>query len=137
MTNEVLRRLRNTRRDLPWSVFADTISEFSNDMRDMGYGESFRGKAALTGYRRQGELGDSGVRPLRRPQGYDVVNRRNNKLMSRDGAWLRPHHHLAPFYPATAVAWLVKGITRIMREEGERVGLQIKVMEESGTFHQI
>ena len=53
MTNEVLRRLRNTRRDLPWSVFADTISVFSNDMRDMEYGESFRGKAALPGYRRQ------------------------------------------------------------------------------------
>ena len=56
MTNEVLRRLRNTKRGLPWSVFADIISEFSNDMRHMGYGESFRAKviqAALTGYRRQ------------------------------------------------------------------------------------
>ena len=29
--------------------------------------------------------------------------------------------------------WLVKGITKIMREEGERVGLRIKVVEESGT----
>ena len=118
MTNEVLRRLRNTRRDLPWSVFADTISEFSNDMRDMEYGESFRGKAALTGYRRQCELADQGVRPLHRPRGYDAVNRRNNKLMSRDGAWLRPHHHLAAFYPAKPDGWLVKGISRIMREEG-------------------
>ena len=27
MTNEVLRRLRNTKRGLPWSVFSDTISE--------------------------------------------------------------------------------------------------------------
>ena len=136
MTNEVLRRLRNTRRDLPWSVFADTISEFSNDMRDMGYGESFRGKvikAALTGYRRQCELADTGVRPLHRPRDYDVVNRRNKKLMSRDGAWLRPQHHLAAFYPATPDGWLVKGIAKIMREEGERVGLRIKVVEESGT----
>ena len=54
MTNEVLRRLRNTRRDLPWPVFADTISEFSNDLRHMGYNEAFRGKViqpALTGYK--------------------------------------------------------------------------------------
>ena len=54
MTNEVLWRLRNTRRDLPWPVFADTISEFSNDMRHMGYNEAFRGKViqpALTGYK--------------------------------------------------------------------------------------
>ena len=61
MTNEVLRRLRNTRRDLPWSVFADTISEFSNDMRHMGYNEAFRGKViqpALTGYKGQCRLAD-------------------------------------------------------------------------------
>ena len=119
MTNEVLRRLRNTRRDLPWSVFADTISEFSNDMRDMGYGESFRGKvikAALTGYRRQCELADSGVWPLHRPRGYDAVNRRNNRLISCDRAWLRPQHLLAK-----PDGWLVKGIARIMREEGERL----------------
>ena len=136
MTNEVLRRLRNTRRDLPWSVFADIISEFSNDMRHMGYSEGFRGKliqAALTGYRRQCELADTGVRPLHRPRDYDAVNRRNKKLMSRDGAWLRPQYHLAAFFPATPDGWLVKGITKIMREEGQRVGLNIKVVEESGT----
>ena len=53
--------------------------------------------------------------------------------MSRDGAWLRPQYDLAALYPATPDGWLVKGITRIMREEGERVGLRIKVVEESGT----
>ena len=139
MTNQVLRRLRNTRRDLPWSVFADIISEFSNDMRHMGYSEGysegFRGKliqAALTGYRRQCELADIASH---RPRDYDAVNRRNKKLMSRDGAWLRPQYHLAAFFPATPDGWLVKGITKIMREEGQRVGLNIKVVEESGTSH--
>ena len=53
--------------------------------------------------------------------------------MSRDGAWLRPQYHLAAFFPATPDGWLVKGITKIMREEGQRVGLIIKVVEESGT----
>ena len=65
MTNEVLRRLRNTKRDLSWS-----ISVFSNDMRNMGYSEEFRAKvitAALTGYKWQCELADTGVRPLHRP----------------------------------------------------------------------
>ena len=136
MTNEVLRRLRNTWRELPWSVFADTISEFSNDMKNMGYNEGFRSKviqAALTGYRRQCQLADTGARPLHRPRDYDRVNRKNKKLMSRDGAWVRPQYHLAAFYPATPDGWLVKGITKIMREEGERIGLSIKVVEESGT----
>ena len=59
MTNECLRRLRNTSRELPWSVHADILSEFSNDLRIMGYDERFRAKviqAALTGYKRQCEL---------------------------------------------------------------------------------
>ena len=136
MTNEVLRRLRNTKRGLSWSIFADTVSEFSNDMKNMGYSEGFRSKviqAALTGYRRQCQLADTGARPLHRPRDYDRVNRRNKKLMSRDGAWLRPQHHLAAFYPATPDGWLVKGITKIMREEGQKIGLSIKVVEESGT----
>ena len=71
--------------------------------------------------------------PLHCPRGYDGVNRKNKKLMSRDGAWHRPQYHLAAFYPATPDGWLVKGITKIMREEGERIGLNIKVVEESGT----
>ena len=54
--------------------------------------------------------------------------------MFRDGAWLRPQYDLLAFYPATPVAWLVKGIYKIMRAEGERVGLWIKVVEESGTL---
>ena len=43
-------------------MFADVIAEFSSDMQDMGYGESFEAKviqAFLTGYRRQCELAES------------------------------------------------------------------------------
>ena len=121
MTNEVLRRLRNTKRGLPWSVYADTISEFSNDMRNMGYNGNFRAsviQAALTGYRKQCSLADTGARPLHRPREFDEVKRRNKKLMSKDGAWHRPQYHLTAFYPATPDGWLVKGINNIMKEEG-------------------
>ena len=90
-------------------------------------------QAALTGYRRQCSLADIGVRPLHRPRDYDAVKRRNKKLMSKDGAWHRPQYHLAAFFPATPDGWLVTGINKIMREEGERIGLRIKVVEESGT----
>ena len=48
-------------------------------------------------------------------------------------AWHRPQYQLAAFYPATPDSWLVKGITKIMSEEGERIGLTIKVVEESST----
>ena len=74
-----------------------------------------------------------GARPLHRPREFDAENRRNKKLMSRDGAWHKPQYHVAPFYPATPDGWLVKGIKQIVREEAGRVGLRIKVVEESGT----
>ena len=51
----------------------------------------FHGKviqATLTGYRQKCKLTDKGVFvPILHwhPQGYDVVNRRNKKLMLRDG----------------------------------------------------
>ena len=136
MTNECLRRLRNTSRDLPWSVHADILSEFSFDLKNMGYDARFRAKvvtAAITGYRRQCELADTGARPLHRPREFDAKNRRFKKLMSRDGAWLKPQYHVAAFYPATPDGWLVKGIKQIVREEAGRIGLRIKVVEESST----
>ena len=46
LTNEVLRRLRNAKGSLPWSVFFDTITEFSNDMKNMGYNQSRHGSPA-------------------------------------------------------------------------------------------
>ena len=105
-------------------------------MKNMGYNGNFRAKviqAALTGYRRQCALADTGARPLHRPREFDETKRRNKKLMSKDGAWHRPQYHLAAFYPATPDGWLTKGINKIMKEEGERIGLRIKVVEESGT----
>ena len=53
--------------------------------------------------------------------------------MSRDGAWHRPQYHLVAFYPATSDGWLVNGINKIMKEEGKKIRLRIKVVEESGT----
>ena len=91
MTNEVHQRLATQSVGYNGQVLADKISEFSSDMQDMGYGESFEAKviqAFLTGYRRQCELADTRARPLLCPWGYYEVNRKSKKLMSRDGAWL-------------------------------------------------
>ena len=94
-----------------------THTEFSNDLRN---------RNLIT-------AADTGARPLHRPQEFDRVNRQNKKLMSRDGAWHRPQYHFAAFYPATPDGWLVKGINKVIRLEGMRIGLKIKVVEESST----
>ena len=88
----------------PWSVHANILSQFSNDLRIMGYDERFRAKviqAALTGYMRHCELVNSGALPLHRPREFEAENRKNKKLMSRDRAWLKPQYHVTAFYPAT------------------------------------
>ena len=36
------------------------------------------------------------------------------------------------FFPATEGSWLVNGVKKIMKEEGERIGFNIKVVEKSG-----
>ena len=37
------------------------------------------------------------------------------------------------FFPTTGGNWLANGVKKIMREEGERIGFKIKVVERSGT----
>ena len=39
---EVMRRLRNTQRDLPWEERAEIISQFSHTLMISGYGEKLR-----------------------------------------------------------------------------------------------
>ena len=47
---------------------------------------------------------------------------------------LKPHYHVAAFYPATPDGWLVKGINQIIRERCGRIGLNVKMVQESGTL---
>ena len=42
LAQEVIRRLRNTKRDLPWSVKAEILTEFSHSLMSSGYSEKFR-----------------------------------------------------------------------------------------------
>ena len=44
-----------------------------------------------------------------------------------------PNHDVVAFFPATEDGWLVNGVKKILREEGQRNGFNIKVVEKSGT----
>ena len=44
---------------------------------------------------------------------------------------------MVAFFPATEGSWLVNGVKKIMKEEGERIGFNIKVVEKSGTPLQV
>ena len=113
LVQEVIRRLRNTSRCLPWSVKSKILSEFSFAMKLSGWPEKFRLetiKSGVLGYERQCQVADRGGTPLHRPQGYQAAERRKKKLLTPH-TWYRPAD--APiFIPATPGEELKKRASR-------------------------
>ena len=136
LTEGVIRRLRYTDRSLPWSEVTEILSEYSNELRLSGYDENFRAEiiqAGLTGFRRQCVASDSGVgTPLFRSRYYERQRRVRKKLISSE-AWFRSNSDVIGFIPASPGGALVKGIQKIVKEEGEKIGIKIRVSEQSGT----
>ena len=133
LTEGALRRLRYTDRSLPWQEVADILSEYSNELRLSGYDHGFRAEimeAALVGFRRQCARADSGGTPLFRSREFERQARRKRKLMSRE-SWFRPANNMVCFIPSSGE--LAAGIQQIVREEGKKIGLNIRVAEQSGT----
>ena len=80
LTQEVIRRLRNTRNTLPWSQFqAPILTEFSKKMARSGYPEGYRLeviKSGILGFERQLEADRNGQKPLFRPREWQKEERR-------------------------------------------------------------
>ena len=135
LTEGVIRRLRYTDRSLPWSEVAEILSIYSNELRLSGYDQNFRAEiiqAGLKGFRRQCRESDSGGCPLFRPRHYDRQKRRKNKLMAKE-IWYRPKFNIVQHFPSSVGGRLAAGIQQIVREEGQKIGLNIRVTEQSGT----
>ena len=130
LAQEGIRRLRNTKRSLPWSVKADILSEYSHKLKISGYSESFRLdiiQSAVIGFERQCEAADQGIRPLHRPRSFDQENRRKAKLLS-PRTWYRPAS-VVGFYPPSPGGQLAKEVQEIVTEELGRIGLSAKIVE--------
>ena len=133
LIQEVIRRLRNKKRSLPWEVKAEILSEFSNSMRMSGYSQEFRYdviKSGIEGFERMCKTSDEGGTPLFRPQEYQSEERRRKKLMTKS-SWYRPHNAVG-FYPVTPGGELAETIRNIVDEEAGRLGLRIKIAETGG-----
>ena len=133
LVQEGIRRLRNTSRELPWSVKAEILSEFSHKMMLSGYNEKFRLEiiqSAVRGYDRQCDASDRGIKPLYRPREFQAEERRKSKLLSKT-SWYRPASAVC-FIPATPGAELSNIIQNIVTEESSRLGLTAKIIETGG-----
>ena len=51
--------------------------------------------------------------------------------MSKD-AWYRPLHDVVGFIPPSPGGELLAGLQRIVREEGQKIGMKIKLVEQTG-----
>lgn len=132
LVQQAMTRLRNTRRTLPWRVSANILTEFSLRMKWSGYNAIYRGeviKAAVVGYDRLLERVDGGERPLHRPREWNAAERRKRKLLGK--AWYRPAD-VVLFVPATPGGELTSLLTPVVKEEGRRLGLEVKLVETGG-----
>ena len=102
LAQEVIRRLRNTSRDLPWSEKAAILTEFSHSMMCSGYSEKFRLEiiqAGVVGFERQCAEADSGGTPVHRPRSYNLEERMKKKMLTKT-SWYRPFDAVG-FFPGT------------------------------------
>ena len=130
---EVIRRLRNTKRELNWAIKREILTEFSWLLYKSGYSERFRLEvisSGITAYELQCARADAGVVPLHRDRHWDWEGRRRKKLLTKT-SWYRPRDAVG-FFPATPGQELARTIQEIVDEEGERLDLTVNIIETGG-----
>ena len=134
LTQEVIRRLRNTRVTLPWADHqAPALTKFSKKMARSGYPEGYRSeviKSGVLGFERQLEASRNGQKPLFRPRDWQKAERRKRKMV-RKAAWYRPADCVG-FYPPTPRGELAGEIGKVLKEEGRRIGINLRAIETGG-----
>ena len=71
---EGMRRLRNTKHELPWELKVEILCKYSHKLTVSGYNDKFQYKvisAVVLRYEWQCEQADSGGTPLHRPWSYE------------------------------------------------------------------
>ena len=81
-TQEIIRSLRNTSRELEWKTKAEIISQFSHSLMCSGYSERYREEvitSGMKGFDKQLERSVKGEVPLHRPREFNK-NARNQSI---------------------------------------------------------
>ena len=140
LTQEVIRILRNTKKELPDSVKNDLLSEFSLRMMMSGYSEKFRLEvisSGVAGYEKQLARAAAGTCPLYRPKGYEKEERRKKNLIKKR-SWYKPFSTVL-FCPPSPGSILAKELRKVAEEETRGKGWTVKVVERAGVklAHQV
>ena len=116
-----------------WKPLAFKEQRQYQKMARSGYPESYRLeviKSGVTGFERQLEASRAGQKPLFRPREWQQEERRKGKMVKKS-SWYRPADCVG-FYPPTPRGELNQEINKVLKEEGRRIGFNLRAVETGG-----
>ena len=137
LTQEALRRLKNTSVELGQSVGKSHLTNFMLKMKDSGYNERFREEiaaSALKAFEMIIENDKKGIKPLHRNREQMLIDKRA-KSSSGKNWWKKGKisYNTVLYIPATPNSTLAKMIKKRERELNSNSNLRIKILEKGGT----
>ena len=133
LSQEGLRRLRNTRPDMVQQRKGRLLTDMAEGMLKSGYPEEYRRdvlESSIIAYKKQVAASDAGKTPLYRPREWKREERARKKRSKR-GGWYRPADTVM-FVPATPESELADRVKSVVDEECKRLGFKVKVVERGG-----
>ena len=91
LSQEVFRRLHNTKKEISWSVKTDILNKFMSELKASGYSQKDRQEILKSGVNRYNKLRgqeEEGTRPFFRNKHFEKEKRRNLKE-AKKGSWFR------------------------------------------------
>ena len=102
-------------------------------MARSGYNEAYGEvliKYGVAGFEKQLEASRMGTKPLFRPRAWNKEERRKKKMVKK-AAWHKPADCVG-FFPPTPGGELAKEIGKVLKEDGEKIGIALRSIETGG-----
>jgi hypothetical protein len=139
LTQECLRRLRNTKLELGEEIRTKHLNNFMLNLKNSGYGAKYRTEildSALTAYEKIVSDDKAGRKPLYRSRDYDKEERENRKNM-RKLNWYKSgpndiEYKSILFVPVTKGGKLAKELKKREQEVNRNCDERIKIVEGGG-----
>ena len=91
MSNEVFRRMHNTKHNISWNIKVDILEKFMSELKSSGYSERDRCEILKSGIRRYEVLKkkeEQGERPFFGNKNFLMLNR-NDEKKKNSGSWFK------------------------------------------------
>ena len=135
LTQEAIRRLRNTHEDVPKEEVAEIFNKFAVKMKNSGYSTKFRREiinAGFTSFKRQRTLDEKGEKMMFRSRNFEKAARKRAKLNNRDW-WKRTRAGVESPISVIKVHWTPESkLLKKYQEVCRKNGVKIKFVEQSG-----